>query len=408
MTVRPRLLFIAPWFLFPIDSGGKIRTTDILRAMKGGAFDITLVSPAPEYADEYQEGLQSICDRFVGWPESERGPLFPYTRLRHIVSRLPIPVATDVNADAKRVIAAELEKQPDVVVYDFVHAAVLHPLPEDIPTVVFTHNVEAEIFARHARVAGDPLRRWVWNNQYRKMKRFEGESLQAFDRVIAVAGRDAAQFKSDYGIAEPDVIPTGVNLDFYKYQAPPVGDGRTSPGTIVITASMNSAANIDGLQFFMDDVWPLIDEQRPGTKMVVVGRNPDAGLVANAEKRGLPWTFTGFVDDVRPLVHDAHVYVIPLRVGGGTRLKVFEAMAMGSPVVSTTIGVEGLPVEDGAHYLNADDPKAFAGATVRLLDDEGLRNQVSQSARAFVEAEFSSQRVGQVFENICKKAAGVA
>jgi glycosyltransferase involved in cell wall biosynthesis len=138
--------------------------------------------------------------------------------------------------------------------------------------------------------------------------------------------------------------------------------------------------------------------------MAVVGRNPPATLVAEAAKKGLPWRFTGFVDDMRPEVLAGDVSVIPLRVGSGTRLKTFEAMALGRPVVSTTLGVEGLAVVPGEHCLIADTAEAFAAEIIRLLADAQLRGRLAASARRLLEEQrFSWQAIGRQFESICRR-----
>lgn len=388
---RPQLLFVAPWFLFPIDAGGKIRTTDILRGMKGGRFRIRLVSPQSTDGKPHLEELETVCDEFVGWHARPRGPLFPLTRMRHLLSSLPIPVATDRSAVAQLTIGRELKRTPDVVVVDFLHSHVLMPRRLGAPSVLFTHNVEAEIFARHAEVAGSAFTRRIWAGQAAKMARFESDTIKRYDRVVAVSERDAEAFREHL---EPDrlaVIPTGVNLDFYDYCEPGTGDPAPgeSPADVVFTASMNSYANIDGIEAFLGEVWPLVREARPQATGVAVGRNPPQHLVDKGRAAG--FRFTGFVDDVRPYVHGAGVYVIPLRVGGGTRLKVFEAMAMGAPVVSTGLGVEGLEVAPDKHYL-------------RVVE---LGRRLSRAARAHVEAHFSSKAVAQRFEAICAEAAGL-
>jgi glycosyltransferase involved in cell wall biosynthesis len=136
----------------------------------------------------------------------------------------------------------------------------------------------------------------------------------------------------------------------------------------------------------------------------VIGRNPDPALVAEAKRRGLAWLFTGYVDDVRPHLEGTSAYVIPLRVGGGTRIKAYEAMAFGLPTVSTAIGIEGLSVQSGKHYLEADTAEAFAAATVSLLRDQALRQRLATDARALVEQSFSARSVGIVFEAICVAA----
>ena len=162
---------------------------------------------------------------------------------------------------------------------------------------------------------------------------------------------------------------------------------------------MDWMANRDGIDFLMREVWPLVASARPKAEMLVVGRNPPQALINRADKNS--WTFTGFVDDVRQHIRRGSVYVVPLRVGGGTRIKVYEAMAMGCPIVSTTIGVEGLPVIDGEHYIRADTPADFATALTSLLTNAEMRERLSRNARSLVQREFSAHRAAQVFESIC-------
>jgi glycosyltransferase involved in cell wall biosynthesis len=399
---RPRrLLFVSSRYLFPTDSGGKIRTVNILRGMKGGTFEITLASPLPAYARPGDPAdISSVCDRFVGWPDAARGALFRWTRMCHLVSTLPVAVATDVSSAGRHEIARELERRPDVLVVDFPHAAVLAPPPYPCSSVMFTHNVEAEIFHRHAEIARDPLKRAIWRNQARKMERYERELLPRFTSVVAVADCDREYFQRAYGAGNVSTIPTGVDLGYFTYGGSAAlndGDG----GTVVFTGSMDWMANIDGVEFLMDAVWPAVSRARPGARCVIVGRSPPQALVERARARKLNWEFTGFVDDVRPFVQNAHVYVIPLRVGGGTRIKVYEAMAMGCPVVSTRIGVEGLPVEHDRHFLEADSADAMAAAVLALLDDLERRDRLSRQARRLVEENMSARRAAQAFEQIC-------
>jgi glycosyltransferase involved in cell wall biosynthesis len=199
------------------------------------------------------------------------------------------------------------------------------------------------------------------------------------------------------------VIPTGVDLEQLSYSRTPELAPGSAP-TVVFTGSMDWMANIDGVEYFMDQVWPLVARARPDARFVVVGRTPPATLVARAVARRLNWTFTGFVDDVRPYVRSAHAYVIPLRVGGGTRIKVYEAMALGCPVVSTALGVEGLPVERGRQYVEADAPGDMAAALLALLDDNAQRARLSCEARNFVERTGMAGSAARVFEQICQHA----
>ena len=396
---RRSLLFVSPRFLFPADSGGKIRTGQILRGMKGGRYEITLASPVPPGGlERFSGALGDVCDRFVGWPEPRRGSAFPLLRLRHLASRLPIPVATDRSAAGRRAVGAALAARPDVAVFDFPHAAMLAPGRLPAASVLFTHNIESEIFRRHAEVSPSALKRMVWRNQLRKMERFEKQTLARFGAVVAVSERDAAWFRDGLGIDRAAVIPTGVDTQFFPWSPP--GDR----GRVAFTGAMDWLANIDAMDWFLGDVWERVAGQAPEASMRVIGRNPPAALADRVRARGLPWELTGYVDDVRPYVRGSSVYAIPLRVGGGTRIKVFEAMAMGCPVVSTSIGVEGLPLEPGRHYLRADTAADFADAVVRLLRDPDLRLALSREARRYVEDRFSFRRAAQAFEEICRLA----
>lgn len=412
MSGRPRLLVVSPRFLFPLDEGGRIRTANILKRMRGGAFAVTLASPAPRDAARFADQTASVCDRFVGWPE--RPPSLP-SRVAALAGPLPVAVAADRAAAGRAAVRRELARSPNVVLADFPHSAVLLPGTPLPPSVMFTHNVEAEIFERHARVASG-LRRLVWEREARRMRRFEGAALRRFDRVVAVSARDAAALRERYGLRAVERIDTGVDLDFHAFSPPDAAPGfGPDGGTVVFTGAMDWRANVDGLGFLMQEVWPRVVAARPRARALLVGRNPAAALVERARALRFDWTFTGYVDDVRPHVARAHVYVVPLRVGSGTRIKVFEAMAMGRPVVSTGLGVEGLDVTSGEHFLAADDAPAFAAAVLRLLDDAALRLRLAGAARARVEERFSWAHVARRFEEIClgagsgaERAAGVA
>ncbi len=389
---RPRLLFLSPRFLFPLDQGGKIRTVGVLRAMKGGRFEIVLASPAPPDAGRYAEELATVCDRFVGWPAPRYGAV---GRTMALARSLPVAVAGDRSAFGADVVARELAGRPDLLVVDFPHAVVLLPQRVQVPSVIFTHNVEAEIFERHAEVAAGAWKP-LWLREAARMRDFEYVALRRFDTVVAVSGRDARVLRDRYDLARVETIDTGVDLGFYAFDAP-----AGTAHAVVFAGAMDSRSNIDGIEFLMDEVWPLVAAARPDASMSVVGRNPPQSLVAKAGRRALPWEFTGFVDDIRPAVLAGDVSVIPLRVGSGTRLKAFEAMALGRPVVSTALGVEGLGVEPGEHCLVADTAEGFASAVVRLLSDAGLRRRLAVAARGLLEARFSWAAVGRQFEAIC-------
>ena len=401
MSERRRLLFIAPWFLFPRTSGGRIRTTDVLRGLKGGPFEITLASPEPTDRNDWTAELASVCDHFISWRDDTDRSLF--NTVRSLASPLPVSVALDRSRRGRECVARALAERPDVVVFDFAHTAILAPDgPLPGRSVLFTHNVECEIYDRDAAAAPHAIARAVWRNQRAKMERFERDALRRFDTVVAISERDGEFFRRALGVANVRVIPTGVDVDYYAF-APRLGRGdlTQSGGTLVFTASMDWRPNIDGLQWLLEEAWGRIVAASPHTSLVVVGRNPPRRLVAEAVRRRLAWTFTGGVEDVRPYVHDADVCIVPLRAGGGTRLKIYEAMALGCPVVATAVGAEGLPLVPEEHYVRGDDPEGFAGAVLRLLGDADLRQRIALAARTYVAANCSPRMVGRAFADIC-------
>ena len=396
---RPLLAFVSPVFLFPNDAGGKIRTTNILRGLMGGKFRLRLLAPASDAQTlQWKAQIGSICDEFVPWQPTSPKPR--WMRAFDLIGPVPVNVAADKTAPAMAAVQALADGGgADLVVFDFVHAHVLRPARLRGKTVCFTHNVEAEIFSRHARQAPDATRRWMWESQHRKMVRYESEALRQYDRVVAVSERDAHHFRNAYGVAQAHAIPTGVDLDQFEWTLPP----DEGPPTVVFSGSMDAPANIDGVHFFLSQVWPRVISQLPLARFIVVGRKPPYSLVA-AGRRVANVEFTGYVEDVRPYVRRAQVSVIPLLVGGGTRIKAYEAMAMGSPVVSTAVGIEGLELTAGQHYLESDEAAGFADAVVHLLRDRVAREALSLRARSLVESQFGHRVAAQVFEGICWQA----
>jgi polysaccharide biosynthesis protein PslH len=173
----------------------------------------------------------------------------------------------------------------------------------------------------------------------------------------------------------------------------------------VFAGAMDSRSNIDGIEFLLRAVWPRVHAVRPQARMLIAGRNPPPALMTEAASSGMNWHFTGSVDDIRPHLHEGDISLIPLRVGSGTRLKAFEAIASGLPVVSTTLGVEGLGLTPGKHFLAADTDAAFADAILALLADTPRRIAMAQAGRALLEARYSWATIARQFEAICLEAA---
>jgi sugar transferase (PEP-CTERM/EpsH1 system associated) len=351
---------------------------------------ITCISFAtPNAPDDYRKGMSAVCSRLITVPRREstkEGVRFYASVARHLFSRLPYAVGSYRSAAYRRAVRSALaEHQFDRLVCDFLVPAVNLPNELPCPSVLFTHNVEAEIWRRHTETEQRPLHKWLYARQWRRMLRFEGRTVARFDRVLTVSDvdRDTLQRLYPDQLAAPvSVIPTGVDTTYFA----PKPEDPAGRRRLVFTGSMDWLPNADGVLYFCREVLPLIRKDEPDVTFTIVGRSPTPEVRRLAEDRGIE--VTGRVEDVRPYLSRSAVYVVPLRIGGGTRLKIFEAMSAGRAVVSTTIGAEGLPAEHGRHILLADSPEAFAHCVLTLLKDADARHAMEREARALVTGQY--------------------
>lgn len=336
----------------------------------------------------------------VPWKEAPRGSLRFYAELlANLFSRLPYNAAKDRDARlferARKLLAAE---PFDLVICDFVQMAG-NAIGLPGPKLLFQHNVEAEIFERHARQDSGWLRRLFMGYQAGKMRRFEGHAGRQFDRVIAVSERDRQQFARRYGWSHVQTIDTAVDVEFFR-----PSESAEEPARVSFVGSMDWLPNVDGVEYLVQDIWPRVRSARPQARLQIVGRNPAREVQRFDGQDGVE--VTGAVPDVRPFYGSSAVVVVPLRIGGGTRIKIYEAMAMAKPVVSTTLGAEGLRFTPGQQIELADEPQTFADKIITLLDDAGLRKQIGGAARAHVCEHFSADVVARQFEKICLETTG--
>ena len=397
---RLRVLVVAKRFPYPPDTGGKIRTARLLEHL-AAHLDMTLVTNVEHPKDEpYLPGLERLGIRVedVPWQEVPKGsPRFYLNVLRRLATRYPVSVAGDYSAPFAERIRTCLAREPwDLVLCDFVQPSINLDRRMAYPTLLFQHNVESMIFERHARTASNPLVRRFWRSQWRKMERFERDACRWFTGVVAVSEADRAVFAERFGAQRTFVIPTAVDAEYFKPSPTPVVDGR-----IVFTGSMDWLPNEDAIVFFAEEILPRILARVPGATLTVVGRSPSPSLQRRLAAHPAV-TLTGRVDDVRPYVAEAAVYVIPLRIGGGTRIKAYEAMAMGKAMVSTPIGIEGLPLRNGENFVEAERGTDFADAVIDLLENAGRRRQLGESARRFVETSCSWANAAEAFVAACR------
>jgi glycosyltransferase involved in cell wall biosynthesis len=321
----------------------------------------------------------------------------------NLTSRLPYAIKKyESQAMRQEILNRVAARRFDVLVCDFLAPAVNVPFGIDCASVLFQHNVEAMIWKRHYEVQSNAAKRAYLYRQWQKMRAFEADMCPRFDSVIAVSRDDREMIQQEYGVKNVYDVPTGVDVTFFR----PAGGQKRQPYNLVFTGSMDWLPNEDAIRYFTEQIMPRIKQAVPGVTLTVVGRDPYPGLV-ELSKRDPSIVVTGRVDDVRPFIEEAAVYIVPLRIGGGTRLKIYEAMAMEKPIVSTSVGAEGLPVRNGEEIVLADTPEAFAEEVLGLLRNEVVASELGKRAAARVRAEFGWDAVSQSFANICERAVAM-
>lgn len=398
------ILWIKTEFLHPVDKGGRIRSYQMLRALRRHhrityltLDDGTAAPDAEELAAEYCHAVERVPFE----PAARGSAGFWLDLARNALSPLPYAVARYRSAALReRIVEVCRRGDVDVVVCDFLAPSLNVPRDLGVPTVLFQHNVESMIWERHAQVATQPVKRLYMREQWRRMLRHEREECRRFDHVVAVSPQDAEVFRRDFGLTEVSHVPTGVDTEFFR----PSGTVDRRPNELVFTGSMDWMPNEDATRWFVAEILPLIRAHVPDVTLTIVGRNPTAAVRALADVHP-SIQVTGSVPDVRPYMERAAVFIVPIRVGGGTRLKIFEAMGMECPVVSTSIGAEGLPLRHGVDGLLVDEPRAFADAVISLLEDPARAGQIGQAGAAAVRAEYGWDGVAARFAESCQRVA---
>lgn len=384
-----------------MDTGGKIRTGKMLEKLKD-IFEISLISNMESPRDdEYLPQINNLCSDFhpVPWKEAPKySPRFYLRVLSKTFSRYPITVINDYSRALEEKISDVLRSKPyDLVVCDFLQPSLNVRNISGYPTLLFQHNVESVITERYYRTVRNPLSKLFWWSQWQKMLRYEQQACRRFAGVVAVSEVDKETLERKFSLHHVFAIPTGVDTEYFAPR-----EEAVEPNSLVFTGSMDWLPNEDAILFFAREILGRVKEHIPNVKLTVVGRNPSRRLL-NEMRKYPEIDVVGWVSDVRPYISRHSLYVIPLRIGGGTRIKAYEAMAMGKAVVSTHVGTEGLPLTNGQNVMLTDDPWHFAAAVVDLLQDHKKRQCLGETAREFVQRNFAWEKIAEIFSGVCER-----
>lgn len=388
---RLRILFLSTWFPSPPDNGSKIRVSHLLRAL-GRRHRVTLLAFAFGTADpDHTQSLMKHCEQMHVVHQDPHRPTRLAWRLRFFS---PVPVAAQPVPAMARLVRETVQGQDFDVVVASTKGMASYALRETAPTVrvLEEHNSSTRQMEERYRKQSSPLSRvrcWI---SWQKARQHEKRICQRFDLITMVSEQDRSTTRvllADTPVPI-HVLPNGVDC---AHNRP--GLAQIRPFRLIYNGALTYSANHDAMAYFLSEIYPRIRREIPETSLTITGSLDGIDLSGLALDDSV--TLSGHVEDIRPVVAGSAVCVIPLREGGGTRIKILEAMALGTPVISTTKGAEGLKVVDGEHLILAVDPADFAARTVQLLQDGALQRRLAGNARRLVQKQYDWAHIGKRF-----------
>ena len=402
-----RVLHLTPELpRWPGGSGGATRQFHLLRRLAELGHEITVVAPIPAGETHRRSDLAATGVKLVG-------PVRPPSRvgetLRALVARpVLIPWAATLPVLAWQVsvlwvamlphVRRELARSPDMVTIEHDNAARwVAEVPDDVPAVLVADNVGYAYYESRARASTGP-RRWALRAEARRFARHDARCLPRCRALVAVSDRDAEELKAT-GASRIEVVPNGVAADELR-QLPPSDE----PATVLFTGTLSHPPNSEGIRWFADGAWLRVRAARPDAKLLVVGRAPPRSVAELDGRDGIE--VVGPVAEMAPWFARATAVVVPLRSGGGTRLKILEAFASGRAVVSTRVGAEGLEVADGRELLLTDGDADVAAGVLRLLGDPRLRERLAGAGRELAESRYDWRVLGDRLDAFLREVVG--
>lgn len=385
-----RLLVLTSRLPFPPREGHQLRSWHLLRAL-ASRHEVTLMSFRRD--EDVVADIEPMRDILAGLetfpiPAEHSRRALAVALARGVLTRQPF-IAAKYTSPALRERVRVLAAQSDLVHFDMLPLVSCADLvPRGTPIAYNAHNVEHLLLEKRVEIESRPAIRRFLQHQVPRLRDFERDAVRRSDLVLACSDADALVLRADAAGTDVQVVPNGVDLDANR----PAPEGATVKPQLVFVGQMGWFPNRDGVDWFLREIFPRILAERPEVEFVLVGKAD--GLVAPAAVAHRV-RIAGFVPDLRPVVHESAVYVVPLRAGSGTRLKVLEAMALGKAIVTTHIGSEGIALEHEHSAVYADDAEAFARATLALIDDPARARRLGANARVAAEARYGWDAIGR-------------
>jgi len=391
-----KILIISPYFPYPTTHGGKVRIFNIIKYFYKKGYQITLASfpPVPKKDSHFFRYMKKFCKNIEELPSNDS--IIPTYKI--FFSKFPSFYIKYISKKAGEKIDRIIEKNKfDIIQIEYTYGGLSILKKYPILTSLMLHEIEYETTKRKIKNAGF-LKKFYWHFQNIKIKNIEKSILRYPDICFVCSKIDRDYAKALCSDIDVDIIPNGVDTEYNKFS-----DKEPSfKNSLIFTGAMDTIPNQDGIMFFVREIMPLIEKKIPDIRVTVAGSNPQE-KIKNLEYIYKNITVTGYVKDIRKYIYASTVFIAPLRIGGGTRLKILEAMALGRPVVSTSVGCEGLEVENKKNIFIADEPEKFAEYIIKLLKDKRLRRKIAKNGRRLIEKKYRWDKIVNKLDKIYQK-----
>ncbi|MGF1671729.1 MAG: glycosyltransferase family 4 protein [Balneolaceae bacterium] len=390
------LLHILPRLPAPPNDGGAVYVYNMLRELRSLGHRLTIVSLISNKHDQNSEQTAELGELFA--EEGNFKPYSLYSVIKSTLTRQPITIQHRMKTDIVGRLLSKVSDKPDVILLEGLHTAAFLDLARkrfpEVPIVLRQVNVEYLLLKRNGSLSKNLFKKWFYFDQAILMKRFELQKMRDADYVTSISENDIRKYRKDL----PDVEYFLNTAGAYVKEDPESG---RDPSIILAVSNWRWQPNLDGLDWFLNEIWPAIHNQHPKMHFHIAGE----GLSESFKNRYVNNNihFLGFVDDIDSLRNKASIFVAPLLSGSGMKLKVIEALAAGMPTVTTSFGAEGIEIEDKIHYLHADEAKQFEHAVISLIQSRNLRIKLSSAGKEQIKLKYTWKQKAQDLSSFLEK-----
>lgn len=394
-----KILFLSAWFPYPPDNGSRIRIYNLIKALSA-KHKIYLMSLMQEDSNPDNVAyLTDICE-VVSLHKSRWFKPGTLKSFLGFFSSRPRSCVDTFDPKIKSAVEdAIVQISPNIVIAATTGIVEYIPDKLTVPSLLDEHNCEYSVLMRSAKSIQGRIKRLRYDLGWKKFARWEAKVCRRFSTITMVSDEDKRQIlNAAPDLARVEVISNGVDIEHYQ---PASRNPRAY--TLLYNGALTYGANLDAVRFYASEIYPILAHKVPSVKLRVTGRTEGVDLDGIADCPGIE--LTGYVDDIRTELNTAAACIVPLRIGGGSRLKILEAMAAGVPVISTTMGIEGINAVHGEHAMIVDAPSEIADAIEKVLKNPDIVLKLNQNARLLVEEQYSWQAIGEGFVSIVEQIA---